>query len=50
MRADVEDYIAKCLVCQQTKYSIEAPAGLLQPLSTPNAVWEDINGFHPWPA
>ncbi|GJW83607.1 ty3-gypsy retrotransposon protein [Tanacetum coccineum] len=42
MRKSVEEFIKKCLVCQQTKYSTDAPGGYLQPLPTPTAVWEDV--------
>ena len=43
MRKSVEEYIKKCNVCQQTKYTMKAPGGLLQPLPTPTAVWEDVS-------
>ncbi|GKC66143.1 ty3-gypsy retrotransposon protein [Tanacetum coccineum] len=43
MRKSVEEYIMKCLVCQQTKYSTQAIGGNLQPLPTPTAVWEDVS-------
>ncbi|GKE12301.1 ty3-gypsy retrotransposon protein, partial [Tanacetum coccineum] len=43
MRKSIEDFIRKCLVCQQTKYSTQALAGLLQPLLTPSGVWEDVS-------
>nr|GEY40392.1 Ty3/gypsy retrotransposon protein [Tanacetum cinerariifolium] len=43
MRKSIEDFIRKCLVCQQTKYSTQAPADVLQPLLTPSRVWEDVS-------
>ncbi|GJZ60850.1 ty3-gypsy retrotransposon protein [Tanacetum coccineum] len=43
MRRSIEEFIKKCLVCQQTKYSTQASGGLLQPLLIPTAVWEDVS-------
>ncbi|GJW86965.1 ty3-gypsy retrotransposon protein [Tanacetum coccineum] len=43
MRKSVETFIRNCLVCQQTKYFTQAPGGLLQPLSMPSQVWEDVS-------
>ncbi|GKA11101.1 ty3-gypsy retrotransposon protein, partial [Tanacetum coccineum] len=43
MRQSVEEFIKKCVVCQQIKYSTEALGGYLQPLPTPTAVWEDVS-------
>ncbi|KAH9679078.1 hypothetical protein KPL71_025968 [Citrus sinensis] len=42
MRRDVEKFVTECLICQQTKYSTKAPAGLLQPLHIPSLVWDEI--------
>ena len=42
MRMDVERFVAECLVCQQTKYSTQAPAGPLQPLHIPTLVWDEL--------
>ncbi|GJT26799.1 ty3-gypsy retrotransposon protein [Tanacetum coccineum] len=43
MPKSVEEFIRNCLVCQQTKYSTQATKGLLQHLSMPMAVWEDVS-------
>ncbi|GJW93030.1 ty3-gypsy retrotransposon protein [Tanacetum coccineum] len=43
MCKSVEEFVKKCVVCQQIKYSTEAPGGYLQPLPTPTAVWEDVS-------
>lgn len=42
MRKDVENFVAICTICQQTKYSTQPPAGLLQPLPVPSMVWEHV--------
>lgn len=42
MRRAVSAYIHQCTVCQKSKHSQQCPAGLLQPLPVPTAVWEDI--------
>ena len=43
MRRDVKTFVAACITCQTTKYSTQKPAGLLQPLSIPTQVWEDVS-------
>nr|GEW20882.1 Ty3/gypsy retrotransposon protein [Tanacetum cinerariifolium] len=43
IRKLVKDFIGKCLVCQQTKYSTQVTGGLLQPLLMPAVVWEDVS-------
>lgn len=35
MRDDIEEYVRTCLVCQQDKVEHQQPAGLLEPLPTP---------------
>nr|KYP55263.1 Retrotransposable element Tf2 [Cajanus cajan] len=43
MRADVQHFVAQCHTCQQLKYETKKPAGLLQPLPIPSAIWEDLS-------
>ncbi|GJT28501.1 ty3-gypsy retrotransposon protein [Tanacetum coccineum] len=43
MRRSIEEFIKKCLVSQQTKYSKQASGGLLQPMPIPTVVWEDVS-------
>ena len=38
MRKDVELFVVFCLLCQQTKYSTQAPTDLFQPLPIPSLV------------
>ena len=42
MRRLVQDFVKACVTCQQYKSDHLRPAGLLQPLLVPSAVWADI--------
>ncbi|GAU21227.1 hypothetical protein TSUD_11450 [Trifolium subterraneum] len=43
MTKQVRDFVRACDTCQRQKYAATSPAGLLQPLHIPNAVWEDLS-------
>ncbi|RYA84928.1 hypothetical protein DD594_25470 [Enterobacter cloacae complex sp. 4DZ1-17B1] len=43
MKADIQEYVSKCVVCQKTKYDRGKQPGLLQPLPIPNSPWESIS-------
>ncbi|WVZ21572.1 hypothetical protein V8G54_008894 [Vigna mungo] len=43
MKKVVTDYVTGCLVCQQHKYLLSFPQGLLQPLPIPNVVREEAS-------
>lgn len=43
MMKDVKRFVAACDVCQRNKVETKSPAGLLQPLPLPAAIWEDLS-------
>lgn len=43
LKSEAQEFIQKCLVCQQTKFSTAKPMGLLQPLPIPQAPWQEIS-------
>jgi hypothetical protein len=43
LHAQVAEYVQHCDICQRTKVPSLRPAGLLQPLTIPNAQWESIS-------
>ena len=43
MKADIVNYVARCLECQQVKAKHRHPAGLLQPHAIPESKWEVIS-------
>ncbi|RVW39687.1 Transposon Tf2-8 polyprotein [Vitis vinifera] len=42
MKNDIKEFVEKCLVCQQNKTLTLSLAGLLQPLSIPDKIWDDV--------
>ncbi|KAM0042505.1 putative nucleotidyltransferase, Ribonuclease H [Helianthus debilis subsp. tardiflorus] len=43
MTSTVKNFVRECDICQRCKANTTVPGGLLQPLSIPNAIWEDIS-------
>ena len=43
MSQDVQDYVAKCDMCQRNKAANQKPAGLLQPLQIPDGLWSSVS-------
>jgi hypothetical protein len=43
MKANIVNYVARCLECQQVKAKHRHPAGLLQPHAIPESKWEAIS-------
>jgi len=43
MKKEVVEFVKGCVICQQIKSPTQLPCGLLQPISPPIAVWEDIS-------
>lgn len=43
MKNDVKKFVAECKVCQRVKYEAMTSASLLQPLSIPSKIWEDLS-------
>ena len=43
MKADVIQFVARCLVCQQVKAEHQRPSGLNKPLPIPEWTWTDIS-------
>lgn len=41
-RVMVQDFVRACATCQHNKSEHLHPAGLLQPLEVPSAVWSDV--------
>lgn len=42
LKADVKKYVATCDTCQPNTYESIKPSGLLQPLTIPDSIWQDI--------
>ena len=43
LKSDIQNFVEKCLVCQQNKVDTIMTPGLLQPLSIPSQLWEEVS-------
>ena len=43
MKTRVEEFVKKCVTCQQAKHILQHPAGLLQPLPIPKGTWQQLS-------
>ena len=43
MKADIVNFVARCLECQQVKAENRHPTGILQPHAIPESKWEVIS-------
>lgn len=43
MTKSIKKFVHQCDTCQRYKHSTLAPAGILQPLPIPSAIWDDIS-------
>ena len=43
MKADIVNFVARCLECQQVKAEHRHPTGLIQPHAIPESKWEVIS-------
>jgi hypothetical protein len=43
MKADITNFVSRCLTCQKVKVEHQRPAGLLQPLEIPIWKWDNIS-------
>lgn len=42
MTKDIKNFLRNCVTCQEIKSMTSKPAGLLQPLPIPEAIWVDV--------
>ena len=43
LKSDIQKFVVECLVCQHNKVETIKTLGLLQPLSIPSQLWEDVS-------
>ncbi|WVZ85793.1 hypothetical protein U9M48_032667 [Paspalum notatum var. saurae] len=42
LRADVDEYVKQCQICQHAKHELIHPPGVLHPLPVPTGAWTDV--------